>query len=91
MNTEKIFDAFHELSRISQKADEARRLRRAAERRCGGCVDWMKSRECPREKNVNGWSRGPSCNDNPCSKFTPNQSHLNAVAKYREAIEEKEQ
>lgn len=31
--------------------------------RCGDCDKWMKSRECPRERNVNGWNHGPSCND----------------------------
>jgi hypothetical protein len=37
--------------------------------RCGHCVHWMKSRECPRETNVKGWNRGPSCDALPCDKF----------------------
>lgn len=37
--------------------------------RCGDCAKWMKSRECPRERNVKGMSRGPSCNDYPCDQF----------------------
>ena len=38
-------------------------------RRCGDCYFWMKSRECPREHNVNGMSRGPSCEGLACSKM----------------------
>jgi hypothetical protein len=37
--------------------------------RCGHCDHWMKSTDCPKEHNVNGWSRGPSCEGMPCSKF----------------------
>jgi hypothetical protein len=29
----------------------------------------MKSQECPREKNVNGWNRGPSNDSLACEKF----------------------
>ena len=39
--------------------------------RCGECHWWMKSRDCPREHNVNGISRGPSCDDATCDKFRP--------------------
>lgn len=41
----------------------------AALPRCGECKHWMKSRECPREHNVNGMSRGPSCGAAVCDKF----------------------
>lgn len=44
--------------------------------RCGECDKWMKSRECPRERNVNGWYRGPSCDDAPCNQFTPKPAPL---------------
>lgn len=37
--------------------------------RCGDCDKWMKSRQCPKEYNVNGRNRGPSCNDHKCSQF----------------------
>lgn len=43
----------------------------APKHRCGDCHKWMKSRECPRERNVNGMSRGPSGGDMPCDKFQP--------------------
>ena len=36
---------------------------------CGSCYWWMKSRSCPREKNVNGWNRGPSMNDPACKEY----------------------
>lgn len=29
--------------------------------KCGTCFWWMKSDYCPREKNVNGRNKGPSC------------------------------
>lgn len=38
-------------------------------RECGNCEHWLKSRECPREHNVNGMSRGPSMSAPACSKF----------------------
>lgn len=37
--------------------------------KCGECSKWMKSRECPREHNVKGMSRGPSSGDGACDKF----------------------
>jgi len=37
--------------------------------RCGECYFWMKSRDCPRERNINGMSRGPSCDDSTCDRF----------------------
>ena len=39
--------------------------------RCGDCSHWMKSSECPREHNVKGMSRGPSCDGMACDKFSP--------------------
>lgn len=36
---------------------------------CGDCYFWMKSRSCPKEKNINGYSRGPSMNGLICEKF----------------------
>lgn len=37
--------------------------------RCGECYWWMKSRDCPREHNVKGMSRGPTCDAAVCDKF----------------------
>ena len=36
---------------------------------CGHCSHWMKSSECPKEINVNGYNRGPSCNTIACDNF----------------------
>lgn len=41
----------------------------APKHKCGDCNKWMRSRECPREHNVKGMSRGPSCADSPCDQF----------------------
>lgn len=38
-------------------------------KRCGDCDNWMKSRQCPQERNVNGRNRGPSMNGFICQKF----------------------
>ena len=43
--------------------------------RCGDCDKWMKSRECPRERNVKGMSRGPSCHDFTCDQFAAKHRH----------------
>lgn len=37
-------------------------------KRCGDCKLWM-TRECPKEKNVNGRNYGPSVNDIVCELF----------------------
>lgn len=55
----------------------------AARKRCGGCHFWMKSRECPAEKNVNGMSRGPSCEGFPCQKFKVTDSAVSLAGKRR--------
>lgn len=36
---------------------------------CMDCNNWMKSKLCPREINVNGWNKGPSSDDIICNKF----------------------
>lgn len=37
--------------------------------KCGDCYFWMKSRDCPREKNINGQTCGPSMGAAACDKF----------------------
>lgn len=67
------FDSFLEADLKRQKiADLLAEHRRAVLRdgkRCGDCNNWMKSRQCPREKNVKGYSRGPSCDAAICASF----------------------
>ncbi len=84
-----IFDAAIEASR-RLNAEDARQkellhLRENARNKCGSCDKWMKSSQCPREQNVNGWNKGPSCNDLPCFQFESSREHLAWVQKYNEA------
>lgn len=61
--------------RFSEHVHRQDRIRRLSAdiaqigRRCGDCDLWMKSRDCPREHNVNGRNHGPSCADPICFKF----------------------
>ena len=48
---------------------------------CGNCNNWMKSRECSREKNINGYSRGPSMNESPCLEYMPTSAILISILK----------
>ena len=45
-------------------------------RECGACQHWMKSRDCPMERNVNGYNRGPSMSDPACGKFARTASSI---------------
>lgn len=66
-----IWDWAIKFSDHVQRLDKLRQLRAEAAKpkRCGECYWWMKSRDCPKEVNVNGRSRGPSMNGFICSKF----------------------
>lgn len=50
--------------------------------KCGDCQHWMKSSSCPREHNVNGYTRGPSSGDFKCGKFVETK----AAADRRETL-----
>ena len=66
MNALVMFDAMNAASDSMHKAIKTKELRRKIAgigSRCGDCNHWMKSRTCPRERNVGGMSRGPSCDD----------------------------
>jgi hypothetical protein len=69
MNPLAIFDAANEASRVLHEADQRRRDVEAARPRCGKCRHWMKSSACPMERNVNGYTRGPSRNGTVCGKY----------------------
>ncbi len=51
--------------------------------KCGDCYWWMKSKDCPREKNVNGFSRGPSMSGIACGKFSSRQYPKAAVQRQK--------
>lgn len=57
--------------------------------KCGECSHWMKSRECPKEHNVKGMSRGPSCDALACDKFlTKDTATAERVAERRKPFDE---
>lgn len=67
-----VFEAMLAADSAMQKAVRLRDLRTELAvigTRCGHCSKWMKSRECPKEHNVNGMSRGPSCESLKCSEY----------------------
>ena len=61
--------------RLSEHVHREDRLRKLRARiapigtRCGDCDKWMKSSLCPQERNVNGYTRGPSCEGLKCAQF----------------------
>ncbi len=75
-----IVSAFDRFSKIVQLKDMVSRARESAKPVCGSCYFWMKSRECPRERNVDGMSRGPSCEAPICGKFRQTNSSLEITA-----------
>lgn len=66
---DKAISALDKISQIGQLRDLVFYALDAAKPRCGNCYFWMKSRDCPREHNVKGISRGPSSGENPCPKY----------------------
>lgn len=66
-----IFDWADKLSKATEKAHRVRRVRESilnANQTCGSCKKWI-TRECPRERNVNGTNYGPSMNSLKCDLF----------------------
>lgn len=64
-----ILNAVLDIGRIGQVRDLRRRIVGLRQIHCGDCSHWMKSSQCPKERNVNGRNRGPSCEDRICEKF----------------------
>lgn len=84
-----IWDWAARFSQHMHRLDEARRLRsEVATVECGGCTKWMKSRACPRERNVNGWNRGPSSRDRICGQFVETRSSAERRAANTEKLAE---
>lgn len=71
---DKLIDNLCAASNLAHLKSERSRIQSRAKPRCGNCDHWMKSRECPAEKNVNGMSRGPSCEGVACTQFKSCQS-----------------
>jgi hypothetical protein len=84
-----IWDWAAKLSAYTQSVHEIRRLANDIARigkRCGDCDKWMKSRECPAERNINGLSRGPSCEGFICSQFIEAASATKRRAELQEQL-----
>lgn len=62
----------HRLHRMRELQAEIRKIGTV----CGGCDNWM-TRQCPRERNVNGRNYGPSCESlvNGCHLFSLKSWH----------------
>lgn len=77
MDADRIIDAAIQASREVHRQDEIKRLRDEISqigKVCGDCDHWMKSRECPRERNIKGISCGPSMNESICGSFKESAS-----------------
>lgn len=83
-----IANAFSEAQAAERKRrDELDVLRNLSRRECGNCDKWMKSRECPREHNVKGMSRGPSCKGLACGSFVGRAGFREAADKLAAELE----
>lgn len=72
MNVEifdKLIAATAKIGVIAVLGDMVREMNATDRKRCGNCYYWMMSRECPRERNVNGRNVGPSSGELACQKF----------------------
>ena len=85
-----IFDWIMTLSEISSKRHmlkiEQDRLNEFERKKCGNCFYWMKSRLCPREKNVKGMTMGPSISGLPCEKFEMGEYHNRLIEKQKSKV-----
>ena len=82
---DKVVSTLDRISHLSRLRDKVAIAKSSASRRCGNCSHWMKSRSCPMERNVGGYSRGPIANTPACSKFQITQT---AVELQRRRIKE---
>ena len=64
-----LFDAAIRLSEFNQIKEDMEEALNTDREECGHCDFWMKSTSCPREYNVNGRQKGPSCGAFVCNKF----------------------
>lgn len=70
-NGQEVWDWADRFSDHVHRLDRMRQLRVAIaeiDTVCGGCEKWM-TRACPRETNVNGWNKGPSCKSLKCAEY----------------------
>lgn len=85
---DRAVNALDRMSLLGQLRDKVVEAMQVGRRECGSCYFWMKSRECPREHNVNGYTRGPSCAHPACAKFRITQQAIDLQAqRIHEAID----
>ena len=85
---DRAIDSLNRLSLLAQLLDMVRMAEKASRPVCGSCFFWMKSSLCPRERNVNGMSRGPSCEDAICGKFKITNDAINNIdERFRQAVD----
>lgn len=87
-NGAEIWDWARDLSAWRQRQARMAELAVAiAKVRCGDCDHWMKSRRCPREHNVNGRNKGPSCEGSICEQFSEDSSSAGLRAKRKAELD----
>src|SRR6185312_17104093 len=71
--SEQFFDALVEatgrVAALMVLQDKLNEMHRTDKKCCGNCEHWMKSSECPAERNIGGYTRGPSCDDFTCDQY----------------------
>lgn len=87
-NGKEVWDWAAKFSEHVHRQDKIHKLKAeiAAPLRCGDCYWWMKSRDCPREVNVNGRYRGPSAGDTPCAKMQETKQSIDLRDERRAAL-----
>lgn len=71
-----VISGLDRISLLAQLKDKVNYAIEAGELRCGACNHWMKSRVCPREKNIGGMTRGPSSGSLACDQFSRSMSSI---------------
>jgi hypothetical protein len=79
---DRIVEAGAKAAAEDERQREIERLRQNAARNCGHCARWM-TRQCPRERNVNGRNSGPSCASVPCEQFVAAQEAHSGIRSCR--------
>ena len=78
---ERAWGLVERVSLLAQLRDYVAEAVESTRPKCGTCQHWMKSRICPKEHNVNGYSRGPSCNAVPCDQYKLDAAHSGIARK----------
>lgn len=88
-----LFGAFERVAVAVQMDEKKRELRVKLHRigtTCGDCSKWMKSSQCPAERNVNGRNVGPSMNAPRCAAFNESSEATTSRAEMKARIAELE-